>query len=130
MPAETDFFVPFFKTVKLPLGAAGFMLLAYFMIVGMSNAVNLTDGLDGLAIMPAALVAGGLGIFAYASGNAIFANYLSIPADSPGRRAADLLLARSAVRGSAFCGSTPIRRRCSWATSARSRSAPRSAWSR
>jgi phospho-N-acetylmuramoyl-pentapeptide-transferase len=96
VPAETDFFVPFFKTVKLPLGAAGFLLLAYFMIVGMSNAVNLTDGLDGLAIMPAALVAGGLGIFAYASGNAIFANYLSIPAIP---QAGELLIFCSALGG-------------------------------
>ena len=61
------------------------------MIVGMSNAVNLTDGLDGLAIMPAALVAAALGVFAYASGNAVFANYLSIPADPGSRRSADLL---------------------------------------
>jgi len=64
----------------LGLGAAGFIALAYLMIVGMSNAVNLTDGLDGLAVMPAAMVAGALGIFAYASGNAIFAHYLDIPA--------------------------------------------------
>ncbi|MFI4905275.1 MAG: phospho-N-acetylmuramoyl-pentapeptide-transferase [Steroidobacteraceae bacterium] len=80
VPAETDFFVPFVKTISVPLGEVGFIALAYFMIVGMSNAVNLTDGLDGLAIMPAAMVAGALGIFAYASGNSIFANYLSIPA--------------------------------------------------
>src|ERR1700728_4566545 len=79
VPAETDFFVPFIKTISVPLGAPGFIALAYFMIVGMSNAVNLTDGLDGLAIMPAAMVAGALGIFAYASGNSIFANYLAIP---------------------------------------------------
>jgi phospho-N-acetylmuramoyl-pentapeptide-transferase len=78
--AETDFFVPFFKSVSVPLGAYGFIALAYLMIVGMSNAVNLTDGLDGLAVMPAAMVAGALGIFAYASGNAIFAHYLDIPA--------------------------------------------------
>jgi phospho-N-acetylmuramoyl-pentapeptide-transferase len=80
VPAETDFFVPFVKSVSVPLGAAGFIGLGYFMIVGMSNAVNLTDGLDGLAIMPAAMVSGALGIFAYASGNSIFANYLAIPA--------------------------------------------------
>src|SRR5580704_17956781 len=70
VPAETDFFVPFVKSVKLPIGGIGFCTLAYFMIVGTSNAVNLTDGLDGLAIMPAAMVAGALGVFAYASGNA------------------------------------------------------------
>ncbi|MFI4895172.1 MAG: phospho-N-acetylmuramoyl-pentapeptide-transferase [Steroidobacterales bacterium] len=80
VPAQTDFFVPFVKSVSVPLSASGFVALSYFMIVGMSNAVNLTDGLDGLAIMPAAMVAGALGIFAYASGNSIFANYLAIPA--------------------------------------------------
>jgi phospho-N-acetylmuramoyl-pentapeptide-transferase len=78
-PEETTFFLPFFKTFAEPLSAFGFIALAYLMIVGMSNAVNLTDGLDGLAIMPAALVAAALGIFAYASGNAVFAHYLQIP---------------------------------------------------
>src|SRR5579862_9733397 len=78
-PAETTLFLPFFKTFHAPLTAFGFILIAYLMIVGMSNAVNLTDGLDGLAIMPAALVASALGIFAYASGNAVFAHYLQIP---------------------------------------------------
>ena len=96
VPAETDFFVPFIKTVSVPLGATGFIALAYFMIVGMSNAVNLTDGLDGLAIMPAAMVAGALGIFAYASGNAIFANYLSIPAIP---QSGELLIFCSALAG-------------------------------
>ena len=76
--AETTLIVPFFKHVVLPLGPL-FIVLAYFVIVGASNAVNLTDGLDGLAIMPAVLVAGALGVFAYASGNAVFANYLVIP---------------------------------------------------
>ena len=80
VPGETTLFLPFLKGFALPLGAFGFVTLSYLMIVGMSNAVNLTDGLDGLAIMPAAMVAGALGIFAYASGNAIFANYLAIPA--------------------------------------------------
>jgi len=80
VPAQTDFFVPFIKSVNVPLGSFGYVALSYFMIVGMSNAVNLTDGLDGLAIMPTAMVSGALGIFAYASGNIIFANYLSIPA--------------------------------------------------
>lgn len=80
VPAETTLFLPFLKAFALPMGAFGFVTLTYLMIVGMSNAVNLTDGLDGLAIMPAAMVAGALGIFAYASGNAIFASYLSIPA--------------------------------------------------
>jgi phospho-N-acetylmuramoyl-pentapeptide-transferase len=76
--AETTLYVPFFKDVLVPLGAA-FVVLAYFVIVGTSNAVNLTDGLDGLAIMPAVLVAAALGVFAYASGNVVFANYLAIP---------------------------------------------------
>jgi len=79
-PTETTLFLPFVKTFTLPLGGFGFTALTYLMIVGMSNAVNLTDGLDGLAIMPAVMVAGALGIFAYASGNAIFASYLQIPA--------------------------------------------------
>jgi phospho-N-acetylmuramoyl-pentapeptide-transferase len=94
--AETNFFVPFIKTVNIPLGAAGFIAIAYFMIVGMSNAVNLTDGLDGLAIMPAVLVAGALGIFAYASGNEIFARYLAIPAIP---QAGELLIYCSALGG-------------------------------
>ena len=88
-PAETTLFLPFFKTFAEPLGAVSFIALTYLMIVGMSNAVNLTDGLDGLAIMPAALVAAALGVFAYASGNAVFANYLAIPAMP---RAGELLI--------------------------------------
>jgi phospho-N-acetylmuramoyl-pentapeptide-transferase len=77
-PIETTLIVPFFKSFVLPLGPF-FVVLAYLVIVGSSNAVNLTDGLDGLAIMPAVLVAGALGVFAYASGNVVFANYLAIP---------------------------------------------------
>jgi len=77
-PAETTLYVPFFKGVMLPLGA-GYILLTYFVIVGTSNAVNLTDGLDGLAIMPAAMVAAALGVFAYLTGNAVFSGYLGIP---------------------------------------------------
>ncbi|HEX9206813.1 MAG TPA: phospho-N-acetylmuramoyl-pentapeptide-transferase [Steroidobacteraceae bacterium] len=77
-PAETTLYVPFFKHVLVPLGVL-FIPLTYFVIVGSSNAVNLTDGLDGLAIMPAVLVAGALGVFAYASGNVVFSNYLGIP---------------------------------------------------
>jgi phospho-N-acetylmuramoyl-pentapeptide-transferase len=77
--AQTTLFLPFVKTFQQPLTAFGFITIAYLMIVGMSNAVNLTDGLDGLAIMPAALVASALGIFAYASGNAVYAHYLQIP---------------------------------------------------
>ncbi|TCO80172.1 phospho-N-acetylmuramoyl-pentapeptide-transferase [Plasticicumulans lactativorans] len=77
-PTETQLIVPLFKSVKLDLGL-WFIPLTYFVIVGSSNAVNLTDGLDGLAIMPTVMVAGAFGIFAYLSGNAIFANYLGIP---------------------------------------------------
>jgi phospho-N-acetylmuramoyl-pentapeptide-transferase len=77
-PAATALYVPFFKLIALPLGAA-FIVVAYFWIVGFSNAVNLTDGLDGLAIMPTVLVAAALGIFAYASGHAEFARYLGMP---------------------------------------------------
>jgi phospho-N-acetylmuramoyl-pentapeptide-transferase len=76
--AETALYVPFFKTVMVPLGY-GYILLTYFVVVGSSNAVNLTDGLDGLAIMPAVLVGGALGVFAYATGNAVFSGYLGIP---------------------------------------------------
>lgn len=77
-PVSTALIVPFFKNVVIELGP-WFILLAYLTVVGSSNAVNLTDGLDGLAIMPTVMVAGGLGVFAYLSGNAIFANYLGIP---------------------------------------------------
>ncbi|MDI4660355.1 MULTISPECIES: phospho-N-acetylmuramoyl-pentapeptide-transferase [Cobetia] len=77
-PAETGLLVPFFKDVVIPLGVF-YVVLTYFVIVGSSNAVNLTDGLDGLAIMPTVLVAMGLAIFAYASGNLKFAEYLHIP---------------------------------------------------
>ena len=78
LPAETALYVPLFKQVALPLGLL-FVVLAYFMIVGFSNAVNLTDGLDGLAIMPTVLVSGALGVFAYLAGNKVFSEYLGIP---------------------------------------------------
>ncbi len=77
-PAETQLIVPFFKDIAVDLGV-WFVVLTYFVIVGSSNAVNLTDGLDGLAIMPTVLVAGALGIFAYVTGNSIFSSYLGIP---------------------------------------------------
>jgi len=77
-PAETQLIVPFFKDVAVPMGW-GFVVLAYFVIVGSSNAVNLTDGLDGLAILPTVMVGGALGIFAYVTGHAKFAAYLAIP---------------------------------------------------
>jgi phospho-N-acetylmuramoyl-pentapeptide-transferase len=77
--AETALYVPFFKTVAIPMSTFAYVGLSYFVIVGTSNAVNLTDGLDGLAIMPAVMVAAALGVFAYATGNFKFASYLQIP---------------------------------------------------
>ena len=77
-PAETELIVPFFKDFALEIGWV-FVPLTYFVIVGTSNAVNLTDGLDGLAIMPTVLVAGALGIFAYVTGHTGFAGYLGFP---------------------------------------------------
>jgi len=79
LPAQTQFIVPFFKSVAYPLGALGFIAMTYCVIVGTSNAVNLTDGLDGLAIMPTVMVASALGVFAYVAGNAVFAKYLVFP---------------------------------------------------
>ena len=79
LPPKADLIVPFFKTVSYPLGVWGFIALSYCVIVGASNAVNLTDGLDGLAIMPTAMIAGALGIFAYAMGRADFSSYLLMP---------------------------------------------------
>ena len=78
-PNETKFIVPFFKDIQIQLGAVAYILISYFVIVGASNAVNLTDGLDGLAILPTVMVGGALGIFAYASGHVGFAQYLAIP---------------------------------------------------
>ena len=77
--ANNILIVPFFKQVALPLGVIGFLVLSYLTIVGTSNAVNLTDGLDGLAAFPVVLVAAGLAIFAYASGHSQFAQYLQLP---------------------------------------------------
>jgi len=77
-PAETELIVPFFKDVAINMGLF-FIVFTYFVIVGTSNAVNLTDGLDGLAIMPTVMVAAGLGVFAYLTGHVEFANYLNIP---------------------------------------------------
>ncbi len=79
VPVETQLIVPFFKHIMLNLSPLMFVLIAYVVIVGTSNAVNLTDGLDGLAIMPTVLVGGALGIFAYVTGHVKFAEYLSIP---------------------------------------------------
>jgi phospho-N-acetylmuramoyl-pentapeptide-transferase len=79
LPQQTAFIVPFFKQVAYPLGALGFIVMTYFVIVGTSNAVNLTDGLDGLAILPTVMIGGALGVFAYVAGHAVFAKYLGFP---------------------------------------------------
>ncbi len=79
LPAKADLIVPFFKNIAYPLGVFGFILLSYFVIVGSSNAVNLTDGLDGLAIMPAVMVAGGLAVFAMVTGRVDYSRYLLFP---------------------------------------------------
>jgi phospho-N-acetylmuramoyl-pentapeptide-transferase len=78
VPEATELIVPFFKDVVLPLGVF-YIVTTYFMVVGFSNAVNLTDGLDGLAIMPSVFVAAALGIFAYVAGNSVFSEYLQLP---------------------------------------------------
>ncbi len=79
LPVQTELIVPFFKHIAIPLGTVGFIILTYFVIVGTSNAVNLTDGLDGLAIMPTVMVASALAIFAYVAGHAVFSKYLGVP---------------------------------------------------
>ncbi len=111
-PAATTFYLPLIKHAQVPLGqlaglatsspwltgigAATFIGLTYFIVVGFSNAVNLTDGLDGLAIMPSVLVAAALGVFAYLAGNKVFSEYLGIPA-IPG--AGELAIFCSAMAG-------------------------------
>lgn len=96
MPYKSNLLVPFFKEVSYPLGVAGFIVLTYFVIVGSSNAVNLTDGLDGLVIMPVVLVGSALGVFAYVMGNAVYSKYLLFP-HIPG--AGELLIFCSAMAG-------------------------------
>jgi phospho-N-acetylmuramoyl-pentapeptide-transferase len=96
LPPKADLMVPFFKTISYPLGVFGFIGLTYFVIVGASNAVNLTDGLDGLAIMPVVLVASALGIFSYVVGNAVYSRYLLFPY-IPG--AGELMIFCSAIAG-------------------------------
>jgi phospho-N-acetylmuramoyl-pentapeptide-transferase len=79
LPPKADLIVPFFKTISYPLGVFGFIALTYFVIVGASNAVNLTDGLDGLAIMPVVMVGSALGVFAYVTGSSVYSKYLLFP---------------------------------------------------
>ena len=100
-PAQTELIVPFFKSVAYPLGIAGFIVLTYFVIVGTSNAVNLTDGLDGLAIMPTVMIAAAFAVFAYATGNAVYAKYLHIPY-VPGAGELCILLGAMAGAGLGF----------------------------
>ena len=96
LPPKADLMLPFFKTVSYPLGVFGFITLTYFVIVGASNAVNFTDGLDGLAIMPVVLVGSALGIFAYVVGSAVYSKYLLFP-HIPG--AGELLIFCGALAG-------------------------------
>ena len=79
LPPKADLIVPFFKSVSYPLGVFGFIVLTYLVIVGSSNAVNLTDGLDGLAIMPVVMVGSALGVFAYVTGSSVYSRYLLFP---------------------------------------------------
>jgi phospho-N-acetylmuramoyl-pentapeptide-transferase len=101
LPSHTDLIVPFFKSVSYPLGVFGFVVLSYFVIVGTSNAVNLTDGLDGLAIMPTVMVASALAIFAYVAGNSVYSKYLLLPY-IPGAGELAVFLAAMAGAGLAF----------------------------
>ena len=79
LPPKAGLLLPFFKQVSYPLGVLGFVVMTYLVIVGSSNAVNLTDGLDGLAIMPVVLVGASLGVFAYVTGSSVFSKYLFLP---------------------------------------------------
>lgn len=101
LPAHTELIIPFLKHATLSLSAAAFIALAYFVIVGSSNAVNLTDGLDGLAILPTVMVASALAIFAYVAGNAVFSKYLGMPF-VPGAGELAIFCAAMAGAGLAF----------------------------
>jgi phospho-N-acetylmuramoyl-pentapeptide-transferase len=101
LPPKAGLMVPFFKEISYPLGVLGFVILTYLVIVGSSNAVNLTDGLDGLAIMPVVMVGACLGIFAYVTGNAVFARYLFLP-HIPGAGELMIFCAAMAGAGLAF----------------------------
>jgi len=101
LPRATGLLVPFFKEVSYPLGVAGFVIMSYLVIVGSSNAVNLTDGLDGLAIMPVIMVGSALGIFAYVTGNVVYSRYLLFP-HIPGTGELLIFCAAMAGAGLAF----------------------------
>ncbi len=97
LPSRSDLIVPFFKNYAYPMGVFGFVILSYLVIVGTSNAVNLTDGLDGLAILPASMIGAALGVFAYVIGRADFSRYLLFPF-IPG--AGELVIICAAIAGS------------------------------
>ena len=97
LPPQAGLLVPFMKEISYPLGIFGFVILTYLVIVGSSNAVNLTDGLDGLAIMPVVMVGSSLGVFAYVTGSAVYSKYLLFP-HIPG--SGELLIFCSAMAGS------------------------------
>jgi phospho-N-acetylmuramoyl-pentapeptide-transferase len=97
LPPKAGLMLPFMKEVSYPLGVLGFVVLTYLVIVGSSNAVNLTDGLDGLAIMPVVMVGSALGVFAYVTGSSVYSRYLIIPY-IPG--AGELLIFCAALAGS------------------------------
>jgi phospho-N-acetylmuramoyl-pentapeptide-transferase len=101
LPQHTELIVPFLKHATLSLSALAFIALTYFVIVGSSNAVNLTDGLDGLAILPTVMVASALAIFAYVAGNAVFSKYLGVPF-VPGAGELAIFCAAMAGAGLAF----------------------------
>ncbi|MDP4908206.1 MAG: phospho-N-acetylmuramoyl-pentapeptide-transferase [Burkholderiaceae bacterium] len=101
LPTRTDLMVPFFKTITYPLGVFGFVALSWLVIVGTSNAVNLTDGLDGLAIMPTVMVGSALGVFAYVVGRVDYSKYLLFPY-VPGAGELMVLCAALAGAGLAF----------------------------
>ena len=101
LPPQAGLLVPFFKEISYPLGVFGFVIMTYLVIVGSSNAVNLTDGLDGLAIMPVVMVGSALGVFAYVTGNAVFARYLLMP-HIPGAGELLIFCAATAGAGLAF----------------------------
>jgi phospho-N-acetylmuramoyl-pentapeptide-transferase len=96
LPPKAGLMLPFFKEVSYPLGVLGFVIMTYLVIVGSSNAVNLTDGLDGLAIMPVVLVGSALGVFAYVTGSAVYSKYLFFPHISG---SGELLIFCSALAG-------------------------------
>jgi phospho-N-acetylmuramoyl-pentapeptide-transferase len=101
LPPKANLMVPFFKQISYPLGVLGFVILTYLVIVGSSNAVNLTDGLDGLAIMPVIMVGSALGVFAYVTGHAVYAKYLFLP-HIPGSGELLIFCAAMAGAGLAF----------------------------